>query len=394
MSEADGAVNLSGYRAQVLFGAARNGVSLGRFQTSVGVDFVALSSRTFGVDDPATVAQFRTGTGLTNSYPMVGPVVINEIMYSPVTGSGTNAFDNADEEYLELFNFTSNAVPLYDPAAATNHWKLNGVVDFLFPAGVSLPAGGYALLVGFDPATNAAVLANFRAKYGVAATTPIYGPYRGHLDNSGGNLKLYRPDSPQTPPHPDAGFVPYVLVEGVTYSNAPHWPADAAGTGKSLQRRLPGSYGNEPLNWTAGSPTPGARNGVNDSDGDGLPDDWELANGLNPSSAAGNDGAYGDPDGDGFTNLQEYLAGTDPHDPQSLLKIDSVTLSPGSAALHFTRIAGHSYSIQYSDSLTAGTWQKLADVDAAPTTGTCEVPDPAAGGATMRFYRLVTPKLP
>jgi hypothetical protein len=45
-----------------------------------------------------------------------------------------------------------------------------------------------------------------------------------------------------------------------------------------------------------------------DSDGDGLPDLWETAFGLNPD---GND-ANGDPDGDGLSNLQEYGRGTDP----------------------------------------------------------------------------------
>ena len=42
-----------------------------------------------------------------------------------------------------------------------------------------------------------------------------------------------------------------------------------------------------------------------DTDGDGMPDAWELANGLDPFV----DDANGDADGDGITNLQEYLHG-------------------------------------------------------------------------------------
>lgn len=49
-----------------------------------------------------------------------------------------------------------------------------------------------------------------------------------------------------------------------------------------------------------------------DADHDGLPDGWELRYGLNPNSDQGDDGADGDPDGDSFSNLHEYLSGTDP----------------------------------------------------------------------------------
>ena len=50
-----------------------------------------------------------------------------------------------------------------------------------------------------------------------------------------------------------------------------------------------------------------------DSDGDGLPDWWELVHGLDAYDATGFNGAYGDEDGDGLDNYAEYLAGTDPH---------------------------------------------------------------------------------
>lgn len=46
-----------------------------------------------------------------------------------------------------------------------------------------------------------------------------------------------------------------------------------------------------------------------DFDGDGMPDVWEAAFGLRTNSAAGIDGAYGDPDGDGLPNIAEYRAG-------------------------------------------------------------------------------------
>ncbi len=49
-----------------------------------------------------------------------------------------------------------------------------------------------------------------------------------------------------------------------------------------------------------------------DTDLDQLPDGWEVSYGLNPISGAGDDGTTGNPDGDAFTNLEEYQNGTDP----------------------------------------------------------------------------------
>ncbi len=54
-----------------------------------------------------------------------------------------------------------------------------------------------------------------------------------------------------------------------------------------------------------------------DSDGDGMPDWWEIGVGLDPYDATGDNGAFGDPDDDGLTNYEEYLSGTDPFDPDS-----------------------------------------------------------------------------
>lgn len=53
---------------------------------------------------------------------------------------------------------------------------------------------------------------------------------------------------------------------------------------------------------------------LDDEDGDGMPNNWEANNGLNPSDPSD---APLDPDGDGLTNLEEYLNGTDPNDPDT-----------------------------------------------------------------------------
>lgn len=53
---------------------------------------------------------------------------------------------------------------------------------------------------------------------------------------------------------------------------------------------------------------------VLDADGDGMPDEWEKKQGFNPADPADADA---DADADGFTNLEEFVAGTDPKDPNS-----------------------------------------------------------------------------
>ena len=372
---------LTGYQTNAMFGAQHHGISLGRHTTSLGVDFVAMSRRTFGSDDAATIEAFRSGTGLPNAYPKVGPVVINEIMYHPLLG--TNMVDNTIDEYIELYNVSSSAVPLYDLLAPTNTWRMSNAVDYVFPIHVTLPANSYLLVVSFDPTTSAGTLADFQAKYAVPPNIQIFGPYAHKLGNTGDTVELFEPDEP------DPGFIPYVLVERVSYSNSSPWPTNSDGKGFSLQRKVPAQYGNDPVNWIAAPATAGRLNFL-DSDGDGMPDDWEITHGLDPKV---NDASL-DPDGDGLSNLNEYLAGTDPQDAASTLKLIPGRYDGTSFRMHFMAIAGKSYAIQYRKSATSGAWLKLIEVAPQPNATTIEITDPSAGANATRFYRAVTPSTP
>ncbi|MBI4664218.1 MAG: lamin tail domain-containing protein [Verrucomicrobia bacterium] len=372
---------LTGYRASAAFGPAENGVSFGRFPTSQGYRFVPMLRRTFGKDEPASTNEFRLGTGAPNAPAKVGPIVLSEIMYHP---AGTNDA----LEFVELHNISSGAVPLYDPANPNNTWRLRKGIDFDFPPGVTMPAGGQLVVVGFDPRFESEALAGFQRAYGNTAT--LLGPYRGKLDNAGDTIELQKPDAPQTLPGPDFGLVPYLVADRIDYADTAPWPASADGAGHSLQKTNDLLYGNDPVNWIAASPTPGGSPASSgDSDRDGLPDDWELANRLNPKDPSD---ALADSDGDGLTNLQEYLAGTNPTNAGSVLKATVQIKSGSELVLQFNAAADRAYSIEFRDSLAAEIWQKLTDVSATPSERVVQLP--IVPGSSARFFRVVSQRAP
>ena len=130
------------------------------------------------------------------------------------------------------------------------------------------------------------------------------------------------------------------------------------------------------------------------SDGDNLPDEWETAHGLNPNDSSGANGASGDPDGDGLSNLQEYIAGTNPQNSGSRLKIESINSLAGGMNISFLATSNRTYSILYRDSLESGGWIKLTDITTQSTNQNVTVSDDSAPGQSPRFYRLATPAIP
>jgi hypothetical protein len=231
----DAAGNLTGFYHGFDFNASAPDVAFGRYLTSDGDEhFVAQSTNTLGV---------------VNARPRVGPVVISEIMYHPpdlVTG------DDDANEFIELHNISAGSVALFDAAFPTNRWRLDDAVEFSFATNTTIAAGGFLVLVSFDPATNATALATFRAKYGIGVSVAIVGPWNGKLDNSEDDVELKMPDTSV------ATNITSVLVDKVHYRDVTPWQGAADGFGPSLIRIVEADFGNDATNWLAGAPTPGA----------------------------------------------------------------------------------------------------------------------------------------
>ena len=126
---------------------------------------------------------------------------------------------------------------------------------------------------------------------------------------------------------------------------------------------------------------------LGDTDGDGMPDIWELTYQFrydDPSDA------NLDSDFDGMTNLQEYQAGTHPRDPSDFLRltlaVDS-TVSSGSAWLQFNTISNRTYSLQTSDRLGTS-WSSWMDLPAQQTNKAFALPLDLQKGGPQRNYRL------
>ena len=137
-------------------------------------------------------------------------LVINEIMYNPRI---------AGADYIEIFNSsTGNAFDL-------TGYRLDGV-DFEFDDGTVIEPNGYALVV-----KNKAIFAD---TYG--RTIPVVGEFSGSLDKGGETITLLSSN---------------LIVDQVTYDDAPPWPIAADGTGPSLQLIDASQDNDRVANWAA-----------------------------------------------------------------------------------------------------------------------------------------------
>ena len=122
---------------------------------------------------------------------------------------------------------------------------------------------------------------------------------------------------------------------------------------------------------------------LEDSDGDGMPDWWELWQDLSRTNAAD---ATLDPDGDGVSNHHEYLAATDPHDAAEWFHIASVAADVD-CVVRFRSSAFRRYTLEFKTG--AEPWVPVAgQVDVAGNGGWLQMVQTNLPLVGARFYRV------
>ncbi len=130
-----------------------------------------------------------------------------------------------------------------------------------------------------------------------------------------------------------------------------------------------------------------------DTDGDGLPDAWEIAHGLDPRDGTGDHGPDGDPDGDGASHWEEFIANTDPHDPDSVLALTGLDITPDAWGLSWK---GGTSAVQILEwgAMSVGTatvWEVLLTVPPPTLVHTSWWHQPATNAAVYRLRALPGP---
>ena len=127
-----------------------------------------------------------------------------------------------------------------------------------------------------------------------------------------------------------------------------------------------------------------SQSNITDLNGNGMDDDWEIAQFGNT-----NQPAAGDFDGDGFSNLNEFLAGTSPKNPLSRLIISDETANANETSVTCQVAPYRCYRLQVSSNLTAGAWQPLGLVTNLQFTGSLVFPDTSTTVTAPRYYRIL-----
>ena len=95
-----------------------------------------------------------------------------------------------------------------------------------------------------------------------------------------------------------------------------------------------------------------------------------------------------DTDGDTMLDTSEALAGTDPKDPKSNLRLISAKSTSSGLVINWSSVAGKKYILEYSSTMAKGSWQTVATVNSGGTTTSYTDADSARNKAAAGFYRI------
>ncbi len=197
----------------IQFGAQANGISAGRYPDG----------------DPRVRLLAAPTKGAANTPRWESPVVINEIMYHPLSLRD-------EDEYIELYNRTDAPVDL-------GGWRFTDGVKLTLPEGTTVPAHGY-LVVAKDAA-------HLRGIYPQLDEQNTVGDYDGKLSNAGERIVLTMPDDLVSTNAFGLRVTNrvHIAVDQVDYRTGGRWGRWSDGGGSSLELIDPRADNELAPNW-------------------------------------------------------------------------------------------------------------------------------------------------
>ncbi|HMJ88430.1 MAG TPA: lamin tail domain-containing protein, partial [Candidatus Acidoferrum sp.] len=196
----------------VKFDGQETGIAFGRSPDGA-VDFYRLQAHT-----PKT----------NNAAIRVDDIVINEIMFAPISG-------DENDQYVELHNKGLNSVSLA-------RWRFASGIEYVFPKTAVISPGGFVVV-----AKN---VTNMLARYSHLNATNTFGNFDGKLAKNGERVAIAKPDYVLTTNGPVITTnTVYVAVDEVSYRPGGRWGKWADEGGSSLELLDPRSNHRMGFNW-------------------------------------------------------------------------------------------------------------------------------------------------